>query len=86
MDGQSRLHPILEIAKEESYQRQKLPKVYQLNGAIYIASTDFLQVKKDFVDDGTIGYVMPRERSCDIDTMMDFYVAELLLKKCQLEL
>lgn len=83
MDEQSCLRPILKIAKEESYQRQKLPKVYQLNGAVYVAGVAFLQAKKDFIDDGTIGYVMPCERSYDIDTMLDFEVAEILMKKCQ---
>lgn len=86
MDEQMRLQPILKIAKEESYQRQKLPKVYQLNGAVYVSSVAFLQAKKDFVGGETKGYIMSREHSYDIDTMLDFEVAEVLMKKRQLEL
>ena len=60
MDDQKHLQPILEIEKEESYQRQKLPKVYQLNGAVYVASIDFVQRRKDFVEEDTLGYRMPQ--------------------------
>lgn len=81
MDEQSCLRPILKIAKEENYQRQKLPKVYQLNGAVYVASIAFLQREREFIGEETLGYVMPQERSYDIDTMMDFEVTELLLTK-----
>lgn len=84
MDEQKFLKPILKIAKEESYQRQKLPKVYQLNGAIYVTSVAFLQSEKDVADKNTAGFIMPRERSFDIDTMIDFDFVEMLMKKRQL--
>ena len=32
------IKPVLTITEEQSYQRQKLPKVYQLNGALYVNS------------------------------------------------
>lgn len=80
MDEQSCLRPILEIAKEESYQRQKLPKVYQLNGAVYVASISFLEKQRSFVGGGTVGYVMPVERSYDIDTVLDFEIVEAIME------
>lgn len=81
MDERNTLQPILEIAKEDSYQRQKLPKIYQLNGAVYVSSIFFLTKQRGFVGEKTMGYVMPRDRSYDIDTMLDFEVTEFLLKK-----
>lgn len=81
LDEQSCLRPILKVEKEESYQRQKLPKVYQLNGAVYVASIAFLQREREFIGEETLGYVMPQERSYDIDTMVDFEVTEILLTK-----
>lgn len=81
MDKQKHLQPILKIEKEKSYQRQKLPKVYQLNGAVYVASVDCVQRERSFIGAETLGYVMPQERSYDIDTMMDFQVAEVLMQK-----
>lgn len=80
MDEQSCLRPILKIAKEESYQRQKLPKVFQLNGAVYVLSIAFVQREREFIGEGTLGYVMPQERSYDIDTTVDFQVVEVLMK------
>lgn len=51
--------------------RQDYPKVYLLNGAIYVAETEWLQQSHTFVSDETIGFEMPRERSLDIDTEED---------------
>ncbi len=80
LDEQKVMNPVLEISKEKSYQRQKLPVVYQLNGAVYVAGVDYLQREKSFCGSGTVGYVMPRERSYDIDTMEDFLWVEFLMK------
>lgn len=79
LDQNSKIHPILE-QKKEFYQRQKLPKVYQLNGAIYIAEKKWLQKNKSFITDETLGYIMPIERSVDIDTELDFKIVELIMR------
>ncbi len=60
--------------------RQQLPKYYGLNGAIYLAAVDFLMAHGSFFGERTYAYVMDRERSVDIDTAMDFQLAELLLQ------
>lgn len=59
--------------------RQALPQYYRLNGAIYIAYTSFLAEIGSFIGVGTFAYLMPTERSIDIDTLLDFKIAELLL-------
>lgn len=51
--------------------RQDLPPVYVLNGAIYIASVDQLVRSRTFINEETVAFVMPREKSLDIDTMED---------------
>lgn len=73
------MKPLLSIEKEQSYQRQKLPKVYQLNGAVYVCNRSFLIKEKDFIGENTLGCVMPSERSYDIDTMEDFKLVEWIL-------
>ncbi len=60
--------------------RQDLPGVYALNGAIYIARTNWIKENKTFVTAETLAYVMPRERSLDIDTEFDFILLESYLK------
>ncbi|WP_341714984.1 acylneuraminate cytidylyltransferase family protein [Limnobacter sp.] len=52
--------------------RQDLPRVYTLNGAIYIAQVDWLLNTKSFLSPDTIAYRMPKERSIDIDNADDF--------------
>lgn len=52
--------------------RQDLPPVYVLNGAIYIAKVDWLREKGSFLEDGCVAYLMPKDRSIDIDNAGDF--------------
>lgn len=60
---------------------KKLPKAYVLNGAIYYAKSNWLRKKKGFLSKETLGFVMPRERSVDIDNWDDWKAAEQALKK-----
>ncbi len=50
-----------------------------LNGAIYVAQTDWFRLHQAFVSPETIGYLMPRDRSVDIDDKLDLILAEALL-------
>jgi len=61
--------------------RQDLPTFYMFNGALYINSNDMLVHKKKFVDENTIPYVMDKESSVDIDTMLDARLVELIIKE-----
>lgn len=51
--------------------RQDVPAVYLLNGAVYAAYCDWLTERKTFIADNTFGFVMPNDRSIDIDTEAD---------------
>lgn len=59
--------------------RQDMVKRYALNGAIYVARCAILRESRGFLASGTLGYVMPAERSVDIDGPLDWRLAELLL-------
>ncbi|WP_337995040.1 acylneuraminate cytidylyltransferase family protein [Paenibacillus thermotolerans] len=61
--------------------RQQLPKTYRLNGALYIAKSECLVNNRSFYTDRTTAYVMSSLRSIDIDTMIDFEIAEILMRK-----
>lgn len=54
--------------------RQDLPPIYVLNGAIYISRIDWLRVNRSLVGSETVAYLMPKERSLDIDSAEDFDV------------
>ena len=62
--------------RETGMRRQDLPAVFRLNGALYLARTDWFLAGGRLVGSETLGYVMPPERSVDIDTQADFDVAE----------
>lgn len=61
--------------------RQELPTFYRLNGAIYAADCNYVRSQKGFFGKNTFAYVMPRERSIDIDTKIDFQFVEFLLQR-----
>ena len=61
--------------------RQELPEIYRPNGSIYITSLSNLNKNKEFYCDHIIPYIMPAERSIDIDEEIDFVIAEQLIKK-----
>lgn len=61
---------------------QDLPTFYRLNGAIYIISVSvLLGLKKPsfFLDKNVSAYLMPPARSIDIDSNLDFMMAEFFL-------
>ena len=62
-------------------QRQETQVSYTLNGAIYLSSTSSVMAKKTFLRESTIGYIMPIERSVDIDTQLDWEWGEFLVKR-----
>lgn len=60
--------------------RQKLPKAYQLNGAVYVFRAGMLAAETRAILLGRPAAVMmPPERSHDIDDLVDFMVVEALL-------
>lgn len=66
--------------KEKYYRRQDFPELYILNGAIYLSKTKHLKENKTFYSKNTLPYIMPKTRSVDIDNIMDFKIAELIIK------
>lgn len=61
--------------------RQELPKYYRLNDAIFLSKVDTLLNTKDWYEEKSYAYIMDSNRALDIDSEIDFYLAELLKKK-----
>ncbi|PSB80704.1 cytidylyltransferase domain-containing protein [Photobacterium damselae] len=59
---------------------QDLPKYYRLNGAIYLVDVNSFIKEKTFMPINTYALKMDNERSVDIDTELDFRLAELIIK------
>jgi N-acylneuraminate cytidylyltransferase len=69
------LHPVLPDMAVAP-RRQDLPVSYAVNGAVYVARCDWIRSHESFIGPETVAYIMPPERSIDIDTELDLVVAE----------
>lgn len=61
--------------------RQDSPECFDMNGSIYAWQREKLMADPRVFYGDTRLYVMPRERSIDIDDAIDFEIVELLMKK-----
>lgn len=69
------------VSPYKDCRRQELQKHYRENGAIYIVSVkDIMNKQFDFYSSGCVAYIMESKKSIDIDTELDFVVAEVLQK------
>jgi CMP-N-acetylneuraminic acid synthetase len=77
---ESYLRPIFD-EKSFRMRRQDLPKTYLPNGAIFITSIESLKLNHSFYCPKTKPYIMPAERSVDIDNELDLFLAEAIMKE-----
>jgi CMP-N,N'-diacetyllegionaminic acid synthase len=61
--------------------RRQDTDTYILNGAVYVCRCDWWKGNESFLSRQTLAYVMPYERSVDIDSSFDFEIAEMLLSR-----
>jgi CMP-N,N'-diacetyllegionaminic acid synthase len=61
--------------------RQDAPKSYDMNASIYIWRRDTILNKSSIFLENTGLYIMPEERSIDIDTELDYKFVEFLMKE-----
>lgn len=60
--------------------RQKLPKAFIQNGSVDVIRTQTITEKKSMSGDVIIPYVMEEMESVNIDSEIDFLLAEFILK------
>ena len=65
----------------KAFRRQDLPDIYLINGSMYLASRDFLIKEKSFISPNTLGFIMPKEKSIDIDDEDDWLYAEAVMNQ-----
>jgi len=70
--------------KYNNARSQDLPKFYRINGAFYMSSVvSLIKEETFFVSRDIYAYIMPQEHSVDIDTKLDFIIAEAVLHAMQ---
>jgi CMP-N-acetylneuraminic acid synthetase len=60
--------------------RQDMPQEYAENGAVYAFTTEYFERTGRFIGGNMRWSVMPRANSVDINNLLDFTIAEALLK------
>lgn len=66
------------VNQENMKQRQTEDKFYRLNGAIYIVDIRVFDKNLFLYQKGSFAYIMSQRTSIDIDTELDFILAEIL--------
>jgi CMP-N,N'-diacetyllegionaminic acid synthase len=75
----------LETSKKANFtRRQDCPKVWELNGAIYVINVASLKKEPMHKFEKVVKYIMDERSSQDIDDLMDFKWCEFLLKENKL--
>ncbi len=77
----------LEKSKKGSFtRRQDAPKVYELNGAVYVMNAESLRHQSISEFTAIIPSIMSEDQSVDLDTLRDWEFAEFLIEKGHLNL
>ncbi len=79
VDGQIR--PFCIPEPERGMRRQEQEKAYFRNGSVYIFKRDNLVENDNLWGGVSLPFIMPRERSVNIDEEADFTLAEYWFKK-----
>lgn len=74
LDEKGKLVPLLPEYNKAN-RRQNLPQAYVLNGATFVAEIEWLRQSRTFVGPETVSWVMPQDRSVDIDNGHDLELA-----------
>ncbi|TCK84894.1 acylneuraminate cytidylyltransferase family protein [Albibacterium bauzanense] len=65
---------------KDLFNRQEYQQTYFPNGSIYVVKTKLILEERKFYTPKTYAYIMPKNKSVDIDDIDDFQYAEYLLK------
>jgi len=66
------------IFKEKLLNRQEIKPSFYPNGAVFVFKYEMIKQKKYYTDK-SYSYIMPRNRSADVDTIEDFKYIEFLM-------
>lgn len=78
-DCRNRVRNIDLCRSEAMLNRQMAERFYIPNGAIYILDYELLKQKRTYYSENTVAYMMNQEDSVDIDSIIDFKLAEILM-------
>jgi CMP-N-acetylneuraminic acid synthetase len=76
---------MIDVREPESYafstRSQDFEGMYYPNGSIYVTTTEIFLASKSFIGSPMLRYIMPPERSFDIDYPYQFQIAEFMMSQ-----
>ena len=78
---QGELKPYIQDTPEMIRRQDLEPAIYKRNGSLYMTRRDVLMDQNDLYGEHIVPYIMPAERSIDIDEEADLVLADFLLKQ-----
>jgi len=82
IDDNNKIH-LSKILDNKILRRQDAPKSYDMNASIYIWKREIILKEESLFLDKTGLYIMPEDRSIDIDSELDFKFVEFIMReKC----
>lgn len=65
--------------------RQDIDKCYFIEGSLYISTVKSFKEKRTFIHDRTIGYLVPKWKSFEIDDELDVKIIEMIMKEREID-
>ena len=81
MDAGGIIKPFISIDFKNIRRRQELESLYKFDGSIFVSDTNVFIDRKTFYHSRTLGYLMPKWKSIDIDDKIDFICAQALMEQ-----
>lgn len=78
--AEGRLKPFFPSRWRPNLLRQDLEPVYAVNGAVYCVKRDVLAQSTSFWGSSAVPYIVPAERSVNVDTLFDLKLAQALME------
>lgn len=72
---------LVPFAERPSPRRQDWAPLHILNGAVYVCRTEHFLQTDSLMDEFTLGYEMPTDRSADIDTELDLAICQCIVQE-----
>jgi CMP-N-acetylneuraminic acid synthetase len=76
VDQESHAQLFLPRGDDTYFRSQDLEPLYYVNGGVYVLRPDTFRERSAMLPENPLAYVMPAERSADIDDALDFELAE----------
>jgi len=83
LDSQERVLPFC-MEEPEGIRRQDIPKAYKRSSAVYVMKRDLVMNHSKLFGDHIVGHIVPKERYIDIDSELDWMLAEQMMKKMKI--